>query len=866
MRQSLLWTLLLLQGVAVNCVDPVTTDDVIYSSQNARERLPGADLVDAALAKLSSIPSQPYHKQRRQTGMFATALRFVLKAAPSFSMRGPPPQQSQQSSSQHHQSASASKALPAPLGEAVGLLEESSARYNNPDALYLLAQMNYFGNYTHPRNFPAAFDYYLHLADSHGNSSAMYMVGLMYSTGIGGAVEPDQARALLYYTFAALRGHTRAEMTVASRHHVGVGTPRSCDEAVKYYKRVADKAIAWYRSGPPGGMGWVQQPYRIADEVGGVYGEGASAVSSGINALRAQPHSDAYASIEDIIEYLDLMAQKGDFKAALNVGRIYYEGQRGLDRDMTMARKYFLMVASKFWKKDGRTVESPKVGLDKTAGKAAGYLGRINMRGDGLEEPNYERARSWFELGIAQGDAQSQYYMGLMLLHGYGGNPKNIAKATELFRAAAEQDYAPAQVEMGVLHLDQGQPDDLRVANDYFELAARYANIEAYYYLAEMIHHGVGRDKACAPALTYYKGVAEKADPLVSSWTEANQAYESGDYELALLEYLVAAEQGYEKAQNNIGYMLDPQQSSLRLPSWLAWPWSWSWSSSSSSSSTSSLSGKQGLLDNPALGLIHFTRSSRQSNVDSLVKMGDYYLNGIGTDKNIDKAVQCYTGASEYHQSAQALYNLGWMHENGVGLDQDFHLAKRYYDIALATNEEAYLPVTLSLLKLRIRSAWNTLTHGSINSIQDEPAPARSWSFRQWVDTFVNSGRYADGDEDLYDDLYDDDGYMTVDGDGLDDGFDELDELSFLEPFVIVGLIMAILFLLYYRQQRQQAAQRAREQQEEDERNRRQQQRQQQRQQPLQQQQQQPNGFAGGMFPAPGDPGQFDWLAGGVGH
>jgi SEL1 protein len=61
------------------------------------------------------------------------------------------------------------------------------------------------------------------------------------------------------------------------------------------------------------------------------------------------------------------------------------------------------------------------------------------------------------------------------------------------------------------------------------------------------------------------------------------------------------------------------------------------------------------------------------------------------------------------------------MHENGVGLTQDFHLAKRYYDLALETNEEAYLPVTLSLLKLRLRSAWNTLTHGRINSIQDEP-------------------------------------------------------------------------------------------------------------------------------------------------
>lgn len=581
------------------------------------------------------------------------------------------------------------------------LLEESS-RQDNPDALYLLAEMNYYGNYSHPRNFPAAFDYYRRLADKHGNSSALYMVGLMYSTGIGNAVERDQARALLYYTFAALHGHTRAEMTVAARHHAGIGTPRSCDQALQYYKRVADKAIAWLRSGPPGGMGWVQQPYRIADEFGGVYGEGASAISSGIHAPRAQPHSDAYASIDDIIEYLDLMAQKGDFKAALNVGRIYYEGQRTLERDMHMARKYFYMVVSKYWKKDGNIVDNPKPSLDKTAANAAGFLGRIYLRGDGVEQ-NFDRAKHWLDRGISHGDPQSQFLMGLMLLHGYGGTT-NIAKASELFRAAAELNYTPAQVELGVLYLDQGQTDDLRIANDYFELAARYGNMQAYYYLAEMIHHGVGRDKACAPALSYYKIVAEKADPLVSSWTEANQAYEDGNYELALLEYLGAAEQGYEMAQNNIGYLLDPQQSNLQLPSFL-----------------SRQMIKKGLLDEPALGLIHYTRSSRQHNVDSLVKMGDFYLYGIGTDKDVDKAVQCYLGAAEYHQSAQALYNLGWMHENGVGLNQDYHLAKRYYDIALEANEEAYLPVTLTLLRLRLRSAWNTLTHGQINSIQDEP-------------------------------------------------------------------------------------------------------------------------------------------------
>lgn len=588
-----------------------------------------------------------------------------------------------------------------PVANAVGLLQQA-AQQNNSDAHYILADLNFFGNYSHPRNLHAAFDHYHELASRHGNTTAQYMLGLYYSTGVGGVVAQDQAKALLYYSFAAMRGDTRAEMATAFRHHGGIGASKDCETAVKYYKRVADKAIKWHRSGPPGGMSWVHQAWRIADDKGGVYGEGASVSSSGINSRKSSPHSDAHAAIGDVIEYLDLVSQKGDSKASYNLGRIYYEGQRGLGKDFDLARKYFFLVASRYWKRDNRVAEGFTKEIEKMAAKAAGFIGRMYLRGDGVMQ-NFERAKVWFDRGVSLGDAQSQYGKGLMLLNGHGGK-ENVKLAMELFAASANQDYAPAQVQMGRLYLDQGEADDLRIANNHFELAARHGNIEAHYYLAEMVYHGVGREKLCGMALNYYKNVAEKAEPMVSSWADANDAYEAGDYELPLLQYLMAAEQGYEKAQNNVAYMLDRLGARLPMSDWLRKP-----------------KEVSGLLDNPGLALIYWTRSSRQANIDSLVKMGDYYFYGVGTERDVGKAVQCYTGASDYSQSAQALFNLGWMHENGVGLTQDFHLAKRYYDHALEVNEEAYLPVTLGLLKLRIRSAWNTLTHGPIHSIQDEP-------------------------------------------------------------------------------------------------------------------------------------------------
>ncbi|KAI9892125.1 MAG: ERAD-associated protein [Vezdaea aestivalis] len=702
-------------------------------------------------------------------------------------------------------------------------LLESAASEQNPDAIFLLAEMNFFGNFSNPRNYSAAFDRYMDLATLNGNSSAQHMVGFIHATGIGGAVVRDQSKSMLYHTFAALGGDTRSEMTVAYRHHMAISAPRNCDEAAFYYKRAADKAIEYWRSGPPGGRYIIRHAYHLADEEGGVYGEGASVSSAGVNAVKQNPSSDAQASIDDVIEYLDLMARKGDLKATFSLARLFYEGSRILKQDIPLAKRHFVAIARKYWFKDGRTDPNASEFTSKIAGKAAGYLGRILLRGESQEQ-SFGKAATWFRRGISTGDAVSQHGMGLLYLDGLG-MAQDPLKAADYFKAAADQDHASAQVSLGKLFLDQG---DAQVAIRYFELAARHGHLEAYYLLAELANQGVGRDRSCGMAVAYYKIVAERAEPIASSFIEANDAYENGDLELALVTYMMAAEQGYEVAQANVGYMLDENRA--RLPLDLLLPYS---------------KKRPPLLRNAALALIYWTRSARQSNLDSLVKMGDHYLAGLGTDADSEKAAVCYNAAAEFLQSAQALWNLGWMHENGIGVEQDFHLAKRFYDQALETNQEAYLPVSLALLKLRARSYWNTLTNGRANSIRDEPETKKEWSFSEWIDNFLDgerTQRYLEAGAD------DDEDHHPFGPPPSDELLDEIDD-SLLESLFIIALAGVLAFLIYYRQQRQLRRQR---------------------------------GGAGapgaggnvaappqqdrGLFPAPNDPGFNQWVAGGVGH
>lgn len=657
----------------------------------------GASRANAAVNEATTIlrrirPAAPSRLSRlsKPTGTIGNVIHYSKELFVLLFMNAPPQPELLTSDAQPRK-------LSPTLTLAVGLLEWA-ATDNSSDAIWLLAEMNFYGNYTYPRNYSQAFERYSQLASLTGNSSAQYMLGFMYATGIGKAVQQDQARALLYHTFAAEGGDIRSQMTLAYRYHTGIATPRSCDDAVHWYRQVADKAVSFYKSGPPGGHALVKNAYRLADENGGVYGEGASVSSSGPHAKQGGPTSDAYADLEDILEFLDFQSRKGDLRATFNLGKLYYDGSRGLERDLRAAKDHFMQVARLYWTPQGKIKTDVPPVVEKLAPRAAGYLGRMFLRGEGMER-SYSKAKIWFQRGIASGDALCQYSMGLMYLHGLGV-PQNSIKAAEYFGPAADQDLAVAQTELGVLFLDQG---DLQTAKSYFELAARNSHIEAFYYLAEISNQGLARDRSCGIAAVYYKIASEKAEVIHSSFIEANEAYDSGDLETALVAYMMAAEQGYEHAQANVAYLLDKTRPRFSLPSLFPF-----------------LQRKATAIGDAALALIFWTRSARQSNIDSLVKTGDYYLEGLGTTLSSENAAACYQAAADTMHSAQAMWNLGWMHENGVGIEQDFHLAKRFYDQALETNTEAYLPVKLSLARLHLRSWWNGVSGGKVNSIRDE--------------------------------------------------------------------------------------------------------------------------------------------------
>ncbi|CAG8579331.1 22927_t:CDS:10 [Dentiscutata erythropus] len=674
------------------------------------------------------------------------------------------------------------------LNRAVELLEKAAFEFGHDGALYTLGEMNFFAKYTHPRNLTAAFHYYRELASRSGNATAQHMVGFMYATGIGDVVQRDQGKALLYHTFAALGHETAAEMTLAYRYFTGIGVPRSCEDAVFYYKRVADKAIEYYKSGPPGGRQLPPAKIKLYDEDGGVYGYGASGSGSGSS---TKPGDQA--AWDDILEYYHYSAKQGDIASQLGLGQLYYQGTKNIPQNFKLALQYLKQVTDQYWSPVTSLSEplsaNPK--LAHAAGQAAGILGQMYWRGEGVVQNN-QTALEWFIRGAKKARCKnpaSYNGLGLMNLEGLKHYDKvlvekNHERAMEYFKLAAEE-YPDAQVNLGLMYL---QNNDIKRAFECFTTAASSAHhLLAYYYLAEIYSNSKGlasEQKSCPLAAAFYKNVAERGDWLHSPFPDAYIAHSSGNREDALINYLIAAERGYEVGQANVAWLLDKDKSWWHLPHLVPKP-------------------------DPSrdrLALLYWTRSANQGNVDARVKMGDYYFKGFGTEVDYEKAAACYQVAAEADFSAMAMWNLGWMHEYGIGIAQDFHLAKRWYDQSLSTNPDAYLPVTLSLVRLYSRSFWNYITGSDTARSEEESSKGLWWKDPSFIEDDETGGSVeqiqtmAKDDEQKKSDDYLSSLYPDI--------FDDADEReAWFESLTILLMCIMVGWLVYIRQLRWNPAQ-----------------------------------------------------------
>ncbi|KAL0868910.1 hypothetical protein ABMA27_007242, partial [Loxostege sticticalis] len=475
-----------------------------------------------------------------------------------------------------------------------------------------------------------------------GNADAHAGMGFLHATGVG--VPVSQPKALVHYTLGALGDSEYAQMALAYRHWAGVTVPASCPRAMDLYMRVASKVasqVSW--SGGP-----AIHRTRLADEAEG--GAGG-------------------ALDTDLIEYYQLLAEKGDVQAQVGLGQLHFQGGRGVTLDVNKALHYFQQAA-----KTGNAV-------------ANAFLGKIYLEGgDGIKADN-ETALRYFRKAAELNNPVGQSGLGIMYLQGRGV-PKDTAAAFKYFTMAANQGWVEGQLHLGFMYFGGiGVRRDFKQANKYFSLASQSGHVLALYHLGQMHAQGLGVLRSCTTAVELFKNVCERGW-WGSRLMLAHAAWRARDTDSALLQYLALAERGYEVAQTNAAYILDL--------------------------------GESGVFDEReryVRALQMWSRAAAQGCASARVKLGDYHYYGLGTPQDLEAAAHHYRIASEQLHNAQATFNLGYMHARGLGLARDLHLAKRCYDLAADTSPDARLPAALALAALSAHTALSDL----VESFSESP-------------------------------------------------------------------------------------------------------------------------------------------------
>lgn len=349
---------------------------------------------------------------------------------------------------------------------------------------------------------------------------------------------------------------------------------------------------------------------------------------------------------DDLLQYYHLTAYT-DPEIQILLGQLYFFGANGVDINYNLARIYFEMAA------------------DQQVPMSFGFLGFIYLHGLGVE-PDPDTAFGYFSRGKELGHHLSWYGLGMMYLNGSGITKQNMEEAVYCLTKAADKDSVDANYQLAKIYLGSSASGLKKIkALTHLQFSASNGHLKALQLLGTL-KYLESPEFTCSEVKKYSKLIAERVfGGLVH---EAYKDHMDGYNTMACIKYMLAAFLGFDVATVNAAYLLEQDSAYDRA-------------------------------------LVYWKRAANQGDAYARVKAGDYYYYGLDSKVDYEMAAQLYLIAEGVFHP-QAAFNLGYMYENGLGVSKDHLLAKRYYDRALEFNPKAWIPVTLALLKLYIKSIW----------------------------------------------------------------------------------------------------------------------------------------------------------------
>lgn len=668
-----------------------------------------------------------------------------------------------------------------------------------------------FTSYYHP---PASHIHTSLLkASQHGNSDAQHYVASALANGIWltGQQSANQSipddflditpEAMLLWHMSALDGNVEA--AVALGHRISA-TNNECSASLPYYEAAAHGVVdqlevdmqSRAKVSPPmdrhslpeihlhGGtssqLTWDNKPDESPEAIQYYH----------LLSIR-QPDPDIHAAhtlaqlyhfgvrgvpknLTKALFYYEIAAEKNQREAAGQVGKFHFWslGMSPSDRDLLKAHRYFLKGApdgldgcrEKY--RQALKVQTKSQSIEETSVKVCDHpslngLGLVYLYGIPMVKAvDIEKARAYFQLARDMGNMDAAYNLAMLRL-GFKAGWKEVNDV----HGTGQSLSLPVFMEKPSNFPSR---DNWVVAVQDLQSAANKNHLQARHRLGMIYQDGIqvgGHvyvQKDCKKASQYYRHVISEGSPYLSKRTRMGyKQYMAGDYEGALVNYLMAAETGHTLSQVNAAFLLDRgvclhlAEYQCRIASLRLWK-------------AAALSGDQeaalrvgdfyyyGTKRNPTLidavlfpehhllplftKYVRIAKSFLMAKVDEVAERETHIeicqessyemcknpeLSRDESDADMEKAAIYYRLALDKAKSARANFNLGYMHEWGLGLKQDFPLAKRHYDLAKAASKQAGFAVQIALATMNLHeqvaqfySAWQNQSSEMRNSLE----------------------------------------------------------------------------------------------------------------------------------------------------
>lgn len=323
-----------------------------------------------------------------------------------------------------------------------------------------------------------------------GNYLAIYILGICYIYGIGGAEEDDETGVELIRKVAE-NGIAEAQYSLGDYY---LEYSDNSSEAVKWLKKSAEKnyAKAQYRLGQCYLQSWG------VDE-----------------------------NLDECFKWTWKSAQNGYAEAQCDLGHFYLSGI-GISASESEAFKWFKKAA------------------EQGHPHAETMLGWCYIEGHGTKK-NITEGFNWTKKAAEQEYPKAQYNLGILYCDGIGVE-QNPNKAVELIKASANNGYADAQIWLGDMFCDSEGDECCEEALNWYMKAVEQDNVEAINGVGKCYVRKHDYNKA----REWFMKAAEMGRPASLCNVGLTYEWERNDKE-AVKWYMQAIEQGHAEAYYYLG-------------------------------------------------------------------------------------------------------------------------------------------------------------------------------------------------------------------------------------------------------------------------------------------------------------------------